>query len=60
MTQPRRDGETISTAAGMINRLDFKGRVAVITGGAVSIGYAIAQRLAASDQPVYTGAGWLK
>jgi 3-oxoacyl-ACP reductase-like protein len=52
MTQPRRDGETISTAAGMINRLDFKGRVAVITGGAVSIGYAIAQRLAASDQPV--------
>jgi hypothetical protein len=39
---PRRNGETISTAAGMINRLDFKGRVAVITGGAVSIGYTIA------------------
>jgi 2-dehydro-3-deoxy-L-rhamnonate dehydrogenase (NAD+) len=31
-----------------MNQLDFKGRSAVITGGAVGIGFAIAQRLVAS------------
>ena len=31
-----------------MNRLDFEGRVAVVTGGATGIGFAVAQRLAAS------------
>ena len=31
-----------------MNRLDFEGRVAVVTGGAAGIGFAIARRLAAS------------
>src|SRR6267378_6012251 len=31
-----------------MNRLDFNGRTAVITGGAAGIGFAIAQRLLAS------------
>lgn len=31
-----------------MNRLDFEGRVAVVTGGATGIGFAIAQRLQAS------------
>jgi len=31
-----------------MNQLDFKGRTAVVTGGAAGIGFAIAQRLAAS------------
>ncbi|MGH8799206.1 MAG: SDR family NAD(P)-dependent oxidoreductase [Casimicrobiaceae bacterium] len=31
-----------------MNRLDFEGRVAVVTGGATGIGFAIAQRLKAS------------
>jgi 2-dehydro-3-deoxy-L-rhamnonate dehydrogenase (NAD+) len=31
-----------------MNRLDFEGRVAVVTGGATGIGFAIAQRLTAS------------
>src|SRR6266699_5576868 len=33
---------------GAMNRLDFDGRTAVITGGAAGIGLAIAQRLVAS------------
>lgn len=35
-----------------MNRLDFEGRVAVITGGATGIGFAIAQRLRASGGSV--------
>ena len=35
-----------------MNQLDFKGRTAVITGGAVGIGLAIAQRLVASGAKV--------
>ena len=35
-----------------MNQLDFKDRTAVITGGAVGIGFAIAQRLAASGARV--------
>jgi len=35
-----------------MNQLDFKDRTAVITGGAVGIGFAIAQRLAASGAKV--------
>jgi len=35
-----------------VNQLDFKGRTAVITGGAVGIGLAIAQRLVASGAKV--------
>jgi NAD(P)-dependent dehydrogenase (short-subunit alcohol dehydrogenase family) len=31
-----------------MNRLDFEGRVAVVTGGATGIGFAVAQRLTAS------------
>jgi 3-oxoacyl-[acyl-carrier protein] reductase len=31
-----------------MNQLDFKGRVAIVTGGAMGIGLAVAQRLAAS------------
>jgi 3-oxoacyl-[acyl-carrier protein] reductase len=31
-----------------MNQLDFKGRVAIVTGGAMGIGFAIAQRLVAS------------
>ena len=35
-----------------MNQLDFKNRTAVVTGGAAGIGYAIAQRLAASGARV--------
>jgi len=35
-----------------MNRLDFEGRTAVVTGGAAGIGYAIAQRLAQSGARV--------
>ncbi len=35
-----------------MNQLDFKGRTAVITGGAVGIGFAVAQRLVASGAKV--------
>jgi 2-dehydro-3-deoxy-L-rhamnonate dehydrogenase (NAD+) len=35
-----------------MNQLDFNGRTAVVTGGAAGIGYAIAQRLAASGARV--------
>src|ERR1700675_4724221 len=35
-----------------MNQLDFAGRMAVITGGAVGIGFAIAQRLVASGAKV--------
>ncbi|MET0732519.1 MAG: SDR family NAD(P)-dependent oxidoreductase, partial [Casimicrobiaceae bacterium] len=35
-----------------MNRLDFAGRAAVITGGAAGIGYAVAQRLIASGARV--------
>jgi hypothetical protein len=42
------------------SRLDCKGSAAVLTGGAGEHRFAVAQRLAAGDQPVYTGAGWLK
>ena len=35
-----------------MNQFDFKGRVAVITGGAAGIGFAIAQRLAASGAKI--------
>jgi 2-dehydro-3-deoxy-L-rhamnonate dehydrogenase (NAD+) len=35
-----------------MNELDFKGRTAVITGGAVGIGFAVAQRLVASGARV--------
>jgi 2-dehydro-3-deoxy-L-rhamnonate dehydrogenase (NAD+) len=35
-----------------MNQLDFKGRAAVITGGAVGIGFAIAQRLVSSGARV--------
>jgi len=35
-----------------MNRLDFEGRVAVITGGAAGIGFAVAQRLVASGATV--------
>jgi 3-oxoacyl-[acyl-carrier protein] reductase len=35
-----------------MNRLDFTGRTAVVTGGAAGIGFAIAQRLAASGARV--------
>jgi 2-dehydro-3-deoxy-L-rhamnonate dehydrogenase (NAD+) len=35
-----------------MNQLDFKGRAAVITGGAVGIGFAVAQRLVASGAMV--------
>jgi NAD(P)-dependent dehydrogenase (short-subunit alcohol dehydrogenase family) len=35
-----------------MNQLDLKGRTAVVTGGAAGIGYAIAQRLAASGAKV--------
>jgi 3-oxoacyl-[acyl-carrier protein] reductase len=35
-----------------MNRLDFDGRAAVITGGAAGIGYAVAQRLVASGARV--------
>jgi hypothetical protein len=42
------------------NRLDCKGSVAMLTGGTGEHRFAVAQRLAAGDQPVYTGAGWLK
>jgi NAD(P)-dependent dehydrogenase (short-subunit alcohol dehydrogenase family) len=35
-----------------MNRLDFEGRTAVITGGAAGIGFAVAQRLAASGAQV--------
>ncbi len=35
-----------------MNQLDFKDRVAVITGGAVGIGFAVAQRLVASGAKV--------
>ena len=36
----------------MMNRLEFSGRTAVITGGATGIGYAVAQRLKASGARV--------
>src|SRR4051794_25304311 len=35
-----------------VNRLDLEGRHAVVTGGAAGIGFAIAQRLAASGARV--------
>ncbi|MEO5737109.1 MAG: SDR family NAD(P)-dependent oxidoreductase, partial [Variovorax sp.] len=35
-----------------MNRLDFHGRHAVITGGATGLGYAIAERLLASGGDV--------
>jgi 3-oxoacyl-[acyl-carrier protein] reductase len=35
-----------------MNQLDLKGRNAVVTGGAAGIGFAIAQRLAASGARV--------
>jgi len=35
-----------------MNQLDFKGRAAVVTGGAVGIGFAVAQRLVASGARV--------
>ncbi|RYF38413.1 MAG: SDR family NAD(P)-dependent oxidoreductase, partial [Comamonadaceae bacterium] len=35
-----------------MNQLDFKGRHAVVTGGATGLGYAIAQRLIASGGTV--------
>ena len=35
-----------------MNQLDFKGRHAVVTGGATGLGYAIAQRLIASGGSV--------
>ena len=35
-----------------MNRLDFNGRTAVVTGGAAGIGFAIAQRLAQSGARV--------
>jgi 3-oxoacyl-[acyl-carrier protein] reductase len=35
-----------------MNELDFRGRTAVITGGAAGIGFAVAQRLAASGATV--------
>jgi len=35
-----------------MNQLDFKGRAAVVTGGAAGIGYAVAQRLVASGATV--------
>ena len=35
-----------------MNRIDLAGRVAVITGGAQGIGYAIAQRMLASGATV--------
>src|ERR1700681_1383889 len=42
----------ISMGARAMNRLDFDGRTAVITGGAAGIGLAIAQRLVASGGKV--------
>jgi len=35
-----------------MNQLDFQNRIAVVTGGAVGIGFAIAQRLATSGATV--------
>ena len=35
-----------------MNQLDFKGRTAVVTGGAAGIGFAVAQRLVASGARV--------
>src|SRR5205814_69635 len=35
-----------------MNALDFRGRTAVVTGGAAGIGFAVAQRLAASGATV--------
>jgi len=34
-----------------VNELDFRARTAVVTGGAAGIGFAVAQRLAASSFP---------
>ena len=38
----------MTTKARAVNRLDFKGRAAVVTGGAQGIGFAVAERLLAS------------
>jgi 3-oxoacyl-[acyl-carrier protein] reductase len=46
------DVPPISMGARAMNRLDFDGRTAVITGGAAGIGLAIAQRLVASGGTV--------
>src|SRR5215831_21068964 len=35
-----------------MNRIDFQGRTAVITGGAMGIGFAVAQRLVASRERI--------
>ncbi len=35
-----------------MNRIDLEGRVAVVTGGALGFGYAIAERLLASGASV--------
>jgi len=38
-----------------MNQLDFKGRHAVVTGGATGLGYAIAQRLQQMSREVQQG-----
>ena len=49
---PRRAGRRRRPQGTRMNQIDLKGRVAVVTGGAQGIGYAIAERMLASGASV--------